>query len=263
MVKKILILFVAFYVFIPYANIADASSDLQKLDAKTDEILQMVKVQRYDLALKLLDSFSANFLDVTASENVFTNDEFRIVYSAYEELMQKMKDPDAEHNEKVNSATKLRLVVDAVHTDSQPLWTNMEEQMMGAFQDAIRAAGEHDEAMFESELDRLLEQYDLIYASLQVDFHPETVQMLDSKFYYIDQYRPQVYLNGVEQQELAVLKYEMQSLFDEMEEDEADPSLWWVIISTGSVIITTLSYVGWKKYRGSKEGLKYKNKQKD
>ena len=263
MIKKIFIIFLAFYVFIQSSNIVNASSDLQKLNAKTDEILQMVKVQRYDVALKLLDSFSANFLSVTASEDIFTNDELRIIYSAYEELMSKMHGQDVEHSQKVNAATKLRLVVDAVLSEQQPLWTNMEELMMSTFQDTIKAASESNSQVFENELDNLLEQYEIIYSSLQVDFQPETVQMLDAKFYYVDQYRPQVFLNGVEQQELAVLQYEMQSIFNEMKEDEADPSLWWVIISTGSVIIATLSYVGWKKYRGLKENSKYKNKQKD
>lgn len=263
MVKKIFIIFVALYVFIQSSNIVKASSDLQKLDAKTDEILQMVKVQRYDVALKLLDSFSANFLSVTASEDIFTRDELRIIYSAYGELMYQMKKQDVEHSQKVNAATKLRLVVDAVFSEQQPLWTKMEEPMMSTFHDTIKAANESNSQMFESELDNLLAQYDLIYASLLVDFQPETIQMLDASFHYIDQYRPQVFLNGMEQQELEVLRYEMQAIFNEMKEDEADPSLWWVIISTGSVIMATLSYVGWKKYRGSKESSKYKNKQKN
>ena len=263
MVKKIFIIVVAFYVFIQSSNIVNASSDLQKLDAKTDEILQMVKVQRYDVALKLLDSFSANFLSVTASEDIFTKDELRIVYSAYEELMSKMNGQDVEHSQKLNAATKLRLVVDAIFSEQQPLWTRMEEPMMSTFNETIKAASESNAQIVENELDDLLEQYDLIYSSLQIDFQPETVQMLDAKFYYVDQYRPQVFLNGVEQQELAVLQYEMQSIFNEMKEDEADPSLWWVIISTGSVIIATLSYVGWKKYLGMKGNSKYKNKQKD
>ena len=263
MVKKIFLVFVAFYVFIQSSNIVNASSDLQKLDAKTDEILQMVKVQRYDVALKLLDSFSANFLNVTASEDVFTKDELRIVYSAYEELMSEMKGQDVEHRQKVKAATKLRLAVDAVFSEQQPLWTKMEEPMMSTFQDTIKAASESNSQMFENELDDLLEQYEIIYASLLIDFHTDTIQMLDASFHYIDQYRPQVFLSGMEQQELEVLRYEMQAIFDEMKEDEADPSLWWVIISTGSVIIATLSYVGWKKYRGLKENSKYKNKQKD
>lgn len=263
MVKKIIIIIVALYVFNQSSNIVNASSDLQKLDAKTDEILQMVKVQRYDVALKLLDSFSANFLSVTASEDVFTRDELRIISSAYEELMKQMQNQGVEHNQKVNAATKLRLVVDAVFSDQQPLWTKMEEPMMSTFNDTIKAASESNSQMFEQELDDLLEQYDLIYSSLLVDFRPETIQMLDASFHYVDQYRPQVFLSGTEQQELEALRYEMQSIFDEMKEDEADPSLWWVIISTGSVIIATLSYVGWKKYRGSKENSKYKKKQKD
>lgn len=49
-----------------------------------------------------------------------------------------------------------------------------------------------------------------------------------------------------------------------MEDDEADPSLWWVIISTGSIIIMTLSYVGWRKYQGDKELRKNRSRdQKD
>jgi len=46
---------------------------------------------------------------------------------------------------------------------------------------------------------------------------------------------------------------DLKNLFENMDEDEADPSLWWVIISTGSIIILTLSYVGWRKYKGDRE----------
>ena len=62
------------------------------------------------------------------------------------------------------------------------------------------------------------------------------------------------------QLELDALQYDLKTIFENMEEDEADPSLWWVIISTGSIIILTLSYVGWKKYKGDKEA---KNLQKN
>ena len=54
---------------------------------------------------------------------------------------------------------------------------------------------------------------------------------------------------------IEALQTDLQALFEEneTEEDEADPSLWWVIISTGGIIISTLSYVGWRKYKGEKE----------
>ena len=52
------------------------------------------------------------------------------------------------------------------------------------------------------------------------------------------------------------MKRKLQTIFEGLTEDEADPSLWWVIISTGSIIILTLSYVGWRKYKGERERSK-------
>jgi sporulation protein YpjB len=53
--------------------------------------------------------------------------------------------------------------------------------------------------------------------------------------------------------ELEGLETDLKKLFSDMDEDQTDPSLWWVIISTGSIIIMTLSYVGWRKYKGDKD----------
>ncbi len=45
---------------------------------------------------------------------------------------------------------------------------------------------------------------------------------------------------------------------------EADPSLWWVIISTGGIIVLTLSYVGWRNIKAEKEKqYRYKKEQKN
>ncbi len=56
--------------------------------------------------------------------------------------------------------------------------------------------------------------------------------------------------------ELTSLETDLEKLFENKKEDEADPSLWWVIISTGSIIVSTLSYVGWRKYKGQDEEKK-------
>jgi sporulation protein YpjB len=63
--------------------------------------------------------------------------------------------------------------------------------------------------------------------------------------------------------QLAIMEEELKALFERVKEDEADPSLLWVIISTGSVILLSLSYSGWRKYRGEKEkaAKREKNKQ--
>lgn len=242
---------------------AITSSDMDHINEKTDEALQMVKIKRYKDAANMLNAFSAQYLSLTTKEDVFNMDELRIMTAANDEAIKSLNSPNSSYDHKVNAVTKLRLVVDAVNSQHQPLWAEMEERMMATFSDTKKAVVEKNPQMFHSELNDLLIQYDLIYYSLKVDLNVETVQNLDARFQYLDRYRPEVFENTYSQQEIDALQYDMQTIFEEMKEDEADPSLWWVIISTGSIIIGTLSYVGWRKYKGDKEVVKKGKKLKD
>ncbi len=55
---------------------------------------------------------------------------------------------------------------------------------------------------------------------------------------------------------LSLLQKDLKSVFDRVEKDDADPSLLWVILTTGGIIITALTYVGYRKYRAEKNKLK-------
>jgi sporulation protein YpjB len=88
---------------------------------------------------------------------------------------------------------------------------------------------------------------------MKIDVPVENIQRLDARIDFINEYQSQVVSDAKSQQELYALDTDLKNLFANMEDDEADPSLWWVIISTGSIIIMTLSYVGWRKYQGDKE----------
>ncbi|WP_108671140.1 sporulation protein YpjB [Peribacillus acanthi] len=256
MVIRIL-LFVLALVLAPISTVlAQSSPDLKKLDEISDEALQMVKVKRYDESEKLLEYFSTQFLSMTVEAKFFSMDELRIITVAHNEALVTVQDETISYEKKVNAVTKLRLVTDAVYSNHQPLWTEMEGQIMSTFNQTKIAMKNKDSDGFHSYINRLLNQYDLIYPSLKVDLAPEKIQKLDARMSFIDQYRPQVFSDTTSQKELDALEKDLESIFDEMTEDETDPSLWWVIISTGSIIILTLSYVGWRKYKGDKEEKK-------
>lgn len=235
---------------------AVTSSNKDRLVGKTDEALQMVKMKRYDESINTLKSISDQLLLKDANETKLLVDELRTVTTAYDEAIKALMDENSSHEYKENAVTKLRLVVDAIYSQHQPMWTELEERMMIAFSETKKAVSERNSQTFNSELNKLLIDYDLIYYSLKVDLDVETVQSLDSRFQFLDRYRPQVFENSTSQQELDVLQKDMKMIFEEKKEDEADPSLWWIIISTGSIIIGTLSYVGWRKYKGSKQSVK-------
>ncbi|WP_042346420.1 sporulation protein YpjB [Bacillus massiliigorillae] len=261
MAKKMLFMLILMVFTIGSSSYAMTSSNIDKLNQKSDEALQMVKINREDDALRLLKQFSKDLLSITSKENTFNMDELKAITAAYDGALNSLQTENT-HDYKVNALTKLRLVVDAVSSNYRPLWTEMEESMMTTFSETQKAVTEKNSQQFNNELNVLLIKYDLIYYSLKVDVRPEKMQAVEAKFQYLDHFRPQILESASSQKELDELQSEMKAIFDEMKKDEADPSLWWVIISTGSIIISTLSYVGWRKYKGTKETVRSKNDSK-
>ena len=60
-------------------------------------------------------------------------DELRIVTVSHDEAMEAAVSSNMEYDERVKKLTKFRLVVDAIATSHQPLWTEMKEPIMTAF----------------------------------------------------------------------------------------------------------------------------------
>ncbi|PLR77154.1 sporulation protein YpjB [Bacillus sp. V3-13] len=251
---KFVILFLAVLLLAPISTVySEQPPPLDKLDSLADQALQMIKLQRYDDAGKLLEYFSEEFLAFNASERLFSMDELRIITVAHNEAVKAAGNGELNHEERLNRVTKFRLVVDAVTSTHQPLWTEMEGPIMTVFHDMKDAADKGDNEKFHLTLNSFLSLYEVIYPSIKLDVAPERVQKLNTLVQYIDHYRPQVLAASSSQEELNALETDLESLFDEMTEDDADPSLWWVIISTGSIIIITLSYAGWRKYVGAQK----------
>lgn len=250
---KIVILFLLTLLLTPLAVNAEPMSPVKKLDHISDEALQMVKLQRYEDAKKLLDYFSNQFVTIKTEERPFTMDELRIITVAHHEAVEAAASVEMNYDERMNRVTKFRLVMDALTSSRQPLWAEMKEPVMTVFNEVKTAAYGGDSDRFHAKLNSFLSLYDVIYPSMKIDIAAERLQTLDSRVTFIDHYRQQVLTSASSQEELEALGADLTNIFDEMTEDEADPSLWWVMFSTGSIIILTLSYVGWRKYKGDQE----------
>jgi len=244
----------------PITAFAEQQTPMERLDDISDEALQMVKFQRYEDAKKLLDYFSDQFMSITGTEKPLSMDEVRIVNTSHDEALEAAVSPNMKYEERINKLTKFRLVIDALATSHQPLWTEMEEQIMTAFHQAKDAAVVGDSGRFHTNFNTFLSLYNVIYPSMKLDVPVENIQRLDARIDFINEYRSQVVKDVKSQQELNALDTDLKNLFANMEDDQADPSLWWVIISTGSIIIMTLSYVGWRKYQGDKEMKKNRSR---
>lgn len=236
----------------PINVLAKQTLSIDKLDEISDEALQMVKYEKYDDAKKLLDYFSKQFATLTGNERTFTMDQLRIVTVSHDEAIEATVSSNMKYQERVNKMTSFRLVMDAVSTKHQPLWTGMESQIMNSLHQIKGDFKHKDSAEFNENLNSFLSLYNIIYPSMKIDVPAETIQKLDARINFISDYRSQLIGNSKNLKELDGLEADLKSVFDDMNEDQTDPSLWWVIISTGSIIIMTLSYVGFRKYQGDK-----------
>ncbi|WP_075982115.1 sporulation protein YpjB [Bacillus massilinigeriensis] len=248
---------------IPLSAEAETTSPIEKLDRISDESLQMVKSERYEDAQKLLQYFSNQF-ETIKGEHSLTMDELRMVTFFYDEALEATTGVDMMKEERIKKVTKFRLIMDALNSEYQPMWAEMEDSIMQTVGEVRKAAKKKDIETFHSELNSFLSQYELIYPSIKLDIEAERIQKLEARINYIDHYRSQVIESSTSQKELELLESDLHQIFTQVSEDDADPSLWWVMISTGSIIIVTLTYVGWKKYRGQREKARNRSRgQKD
>ncbi|MBB6444685.1 sporulation protein YpjB [Bacillus benzoevorans] len=243
--------------FIPLPIVAAQDlSPIDQLSHMSDEALQLTKSQRYEDAKKILDSFSDKFSTAALREQSFTMDEVRIVTIAHNEAVEAMTNSEMNFDERINIVTKFRLVIDAISSTKEPLWTEMREPILEVFNEAKEAALNGEKTVFYAKLNSFLSLYEMIYPSMKIDVPVERIQKLNTRVRFVDEYRSEILTEQTSVQELFALETDLQTIFDGVLEDEADPSLWWVIISTGSIIVLTLSYVGWRKFKGERERRK-------
>lgn len=255
-VKWMLLICMLVFSLAPISVFADQPTPIDKLDEISDEALQMVKFQKYEEAKKLLDYFSNQFSIIAEKKRPLTMDEVRIVTVSRDEAMEATVSPNMNYQERISRLTKFRLVIDAISTSNKPLWTEMEDQILTTFHQVKEAAYNGNTNKFNTSFNSFLSLYNIIYPSMKIDVPVENIQKLDARINFIDVYRTQIVSNSKSLKELDGLETDLKKLFSDMDQDQTDPSLWWVIISTGSIIIMTLSYVGWRKYKGDKDTQK-------
>ena len=235
---------------------------IEQLNDLSDEALQLTKSHRYEDAKVILAAFSEKFTSVMVKEQTFTMDELRIVTIAHNEAVEATTNATMNPDERINRVIKLRLVIDAISGSKEPLWTEMEEPVMAAYDGVKRAAVNGDKESFQQNLNSFLSLYDVVHPSMKITVPVQKIQQLDTKIQFVDRYRMDVFESDMAKQQLFNIESELSMAFENLAtEDETDPSLWWVIISTGSIIIMTLSYVGWRKFKGEREKAKNRSRQ--
>lgn len=251
--KKVLAGIIAFmFILFPIRIYAATWNELTGL---LDDSLQFVKQEEYDKATQLLTHFSQQFLNADQKKKI-EPEHIRVISLAYDKALQSLEGQGINKQIKIDDVLALRLVLDAEVSKYQPLWMEREENVMSAFGKIENALQKEEHDRFQQALNVFLHEFDIIYPSLMVDLPEEELQRVNSHLSYLDEFRYMMIQNKSGQTQVKIIKDDLKKIFRTAKKDEVDSSLIWFMTVTGGIIIFTLTYVGWRKYKGEKEKQK-------
>ncbi|MFK2824199.1 sporulation protein YpjB [Bacillus sp. B190/17] len=259
--KKIKYLFLVCCLFIIpiHSKAEDANTRLLKLDQTAGQALEFTKAGRYDGAEAQLKTAQLELIHMQYESSGLSMEEWTVLSAALGQALQVLQSPEGKEKETLEMVTSFRLAADAVVSRYQPLWIELEQPVLSSLESLKKSSAAADAPGFHESLNTFLANYYMIQPSLKMDISKKRVEALDQRVRYMDQHREEIFIDQSAQSEVSQLQKEVETVFKEMDKEEtAQPSLGWVISITGGIIITTLSYVGWRKYKGQKEDAREK-----
>ncbi|WP_280768205.1 sporulation protein YpjB [Salipaludibacillus daqingensis] len=234
-----------------------------ELNQKSDTILQYVKQHHYDEAAEMLDHFGELFLKIDRTKYELTMNELQVITSTYDEAVHAVKSASLSHRERIFHAYQLRLLMDIYVNEDDPLWLKLKEPMLSSLNELLTSKQGTTELSVKK-VNHFLSYYETAKPTWKVSLSPQRLQRIDSQIEYLKKMMDE---GDVSQQEwdqhMERIEKELLVIFaGEGTEKESDPSLYWLIITISGAIFSSLSYVGWKKYRAQQaERLKRKRRQ--
>jgi sporulation protein YpjB len=251
MKKMIMVWFFFSIFFVSLVAMAEdtTSEEFKKLDEISNYAWQLSKQNRFEEAIQLLQYFDQEFKNIPINTKVYSVDELHVLTSSHHKALDALEKETIDPDEKIKAVTQFRLVVDAMTSEHQPLWGTMEEPIMTTFSHLKSDMEEGDLQGFQQEWNEFLSLYGIIYPSLTVDVDDQNIKRVET---HISAIEGNMFLELSEHtkfQQLLAMEEALQDIFHHADKNESDPSLLWVILTTGSIILLALTYAGWKKYK--------------
>ncbi|MDQ0205938.1 sporulation protein YpjB [Alkalicoccobacillus murimartini] len=236
--------------FWPHEVIGQKDHSGSDVNQTADLVLQLTKQGDFAEANQLLESITYTWEEQSTNmQPFFTTEAEQSVLLTLHQAKLALQSSDMEESERIDRVTSFRLTLDAVTNDSQPLWLFSETSLLKAADELGEAALLETPEGFYYQLNEINRQYQVI--------RPAVTIQATSDLYLLDQ-QLDVFLSSKEQVDSNVraayavqLKEDIETMYEDYNKDEADPSLFWIMFTIGGMILFSLSYVGWRKYRAS------------
>lgn len=256
---------IIFAVILLFPTVAQAANPgtlniWDNLAETSGKALQLTQQGRYDEAKQMLEYFEKQFVGVKQGKLHLSMKELRILTAAHDQALRAVTNVSMAGEDRVTAVTEFYLVVDALHSKNQPLWLSTKNQLFTPFYKMKQAAEQKDDRSFQFYLNRFLSKYEMIHPALIVDLKEPAANRLDSEIQYLMNHRSDFFSQSNYLQHLDQIEKDFRALYDGTLEDSMEPTLPWVIISIGGIIVVALFYSGWQKYKAERKVRERKRK---
>lgn len=242
-----------------YVVSAEPTNNWTNLNRTADLALQLTKQGKTHEANEILQALSHTWQEYQANEHIFYSLEAeKAILLTLQQAEQALQSETTEEAYQIDKVTSLRLAIDALANEAQPLWLNSETALLRTAENISNAAALTAPEDFYYQLNELNRQYQVIRPALSIQSVQEDL-LLDQQLEDVlaANADPTVEVRTAYAQEL---KQDILTMYEEYDKDEADPSLLWVMLTIGGIIVFSLTYVGWRKYQAEKQKVREKEK---
>ncbi|MCQ6266012.1 sporulation protein YpjB [Fictibacillus sp. WQ 8-8] len=230
------------------------TSSLENVTQLSDKALELAKEERYKEASEVLFYLSSQF-GKGALKADLAEDKIRMVDVTVEDTIETLGRAEEPRDVKLHRLTGVRLLVDALISDHQPLWKQTEYQLINPLKHMQLALGKNHNQEYQEAANEFLANYAMIRPAVSMDVEDTFFDQVDKDIEFIDSSRTSIFTSSADKKKLESVRADFENLFA-AKEDNSEPSLFWLIFSIGGIIFSTLFYVGWRKYKAEKENVK-------
>ncbi|WP_054711584.1 sporulation protein YpjB [Bacillus sp. JCM 19041] len=242
-------------VLLPKSGYATDANTWIELNQTAGQVLQLTKQERYDEAKRLIGVFADELIEHELTSQEWTMSSLRTLTTAFENAEQALTAVEMSSEERLRRVTAFRLTADSFSNSSYPLWMNVEPSLMEALDAVEGAISVKDSQVLSRELNNFLSIYATVRPALQIHLGNADIAKFDSYNAFLLE---QSYSEEQAEKHIDTMRASYQQLFHDDGADNADPMLFWVMLTVGGPVLISLSYVGFKKYQAEKRKVKAK-----
>lgn len=226
-----------------------------QLNSYAGEVSDSIDNSDNKAALVFLQAFTKEWNKVQNDPSVQLSNVQVEALTAVADTLKTDLQTDADPVELKRISTEFRLAEDALSSKETPLWMSMGNQLVSSFNNVQKDVKAGNDSKFQVDFNQFMDLYQMIYPAMVINVEPEKVMSLESDVLALQDAQTTVIQDRTEYTgQLNQLDQHLREVFQQPSQDVSalpSESINSMMMAIFGLIVATLFYVSWRKYRGT------------